>query len=148
MGKNKATTLAVLEKMHEIVTVGRLDRNALRAAFGPNVSDFQFGMAFSEAKRSLQAEGYFIKPNRKEPGVYIIATAEDVTEKALNKSRVALVKHGRRRMELIQNAQKHPGMDDEAKTRLQTEELLYGRTLQFMERALLRSQRQKPDGLE
>lgn len=146
-GKQKATTLAVLEKMHEIVTVGRLDRNALRAAFGPNVSDRQFGMAFWTASVALQAEGYFIKANPKERGVYVIATAEDVIQKAINKSRVALVNHGRRRMTLIQNAQKHPGMDDDAKSRLQTEELLYGRTLQFMERALLKSQRKKPDGL-
>jgi hypothetical protein len=146
--KSKATTLAVLEKMHEIVTVGKLDRNALRAAFGPKVTDFQFNMAFYAAKYALESEGYFIKPNRKEPGVYLIATAEDVTEKVVNKSRVALVDHGRRRMKLIQHAQKHPGMDQEAKTRLQTEELLYGRTLQFMERALLKSQRKKPEGLE
>jgi hypothetical protein len=145
--KTKATTLAVLEKMNEIVTVGRLDKHALRNAFGPNITEFQFNMAFSAAKHALQAEGYFIKPNRKEPGVYVIATAEDVLDKALNKSRVALVNHGRRRMVLIQNAQKSPAMDGEARTQLQTEELLYGRTLQFMERALLKAQRAKPDGL-
>jgi len=145
--KRKATTLAVLEKLHEIVTVGKLDRHALRAAFGPNISDFQFGMAFSEAKRHLRSEGYFIKPTPKEPGVYVIATAEDVMDKALNKSRLALVNHGRRRMELIQDAQKHVGMDEEGRARIQTEELLYSRTLQFMERSLLKSQRKKPDGL-
>jgi hypothetical protein len=148
MSDKKATTLAVIEKVREIAIIGRLDRRALRSAFGPNVSDFQFGMAFYTAKRALEEEGYFIKPSRKEPGVYVISTAEDVQEKALNKSRTALVKAGRRRMELIQHAQKHPWMDDDARNRLQTEEMLYGRTLQFMERALLRSQRKRPDGLE
>ncbi len=148
MGKAKATTLAVLEKMHEIVTVGRLNRLALRAAFGPSVSDLQFGRAFSTARRELRAEGYFIKSDPKERGCYVIATAEDVKTKALDTSRRRVVDVARERMTLIQDAQKHRGMDEEAKGRLRTEELLYGRTLQFMERALLKAQRKRPEGLE
>lgn len=146
--KRQETTLALLEKLHSMVTVGRMDKKALRAAFGPAVTDFQFNMAFSAARAALQHEGYFIKASRKEPGVCLIATAEDVADKALNKSRVALATKGRQRMVLIQDAQKHVGMDEESRTRLKTEELLYGRTLQFMERALLKSQRKKPEGLE
>jgi hypothetical protein len=148
MADKKATTLAVIEKVREIATIGRLDRKALRSAFGPNISDFQYTMAEREAREALQHEGFFIKTSPKHPGFWLVSTAEDVTRKALETSRRKVVRVARGRMTIIQDAQKHPGMDDEAKNRLQTEELLYGRTLQFMERALLKSQRKRPEGLE
>lgn len=148
MSKSKETTLAMVDRLHEIVQVGRLSKTALRAAFGPNISEFQFGRAFSEARRMLRDEGYFIKPDVKNRGTYIIATAEDVTTLAMDKTRHKVVKTARDRMAIIQAAQRHPGMDDDSRSRLQTEELLYGRTLQFMERSLLKSQRKKPEGLE
>lgn len=146
--KTASTTAILVDKLRDLVTVGEINTNALRAVFGPSVSDIQFRMALSRARKMFEHEGFFVKPDRKRPGYLIVATAEDVSVKALETSRLAIVKKSRQRMVLVQDAQKIPTLDDESKTRLQTEELLYGRTLQFIERALLKSQRKRPDGLE
>lgn len=142
------TTLTLLDRLRQdIVKNGQLNRLMLRAAFGPAITDRAFGIAFSKARAQLQSEGLFIKPVPGKTGLYTIATPEDVTHKALDTSRTAVVKQIRKRGELLVDAQKHAGLDEESRSRINAEEIVYSRFVQIAERSLLKAQRKKPEGL-
>lgn len=143
------TTLAIFDRMKgEIVSNGRLNKHMLRAAFGPEISDRKFGMAWHYARMQLEEEGYFLKPVRGESGMYAIATPDDVADKALNKSRLKVVKAVDRRSDLLRNAQRHIGLDDGSRSRLNAEEIIYSRFQEVAHRALLRREKKQPAGLE
>lgn len=149
LGVVATTTVALLDKFREeIVKDGKLNRLMLRAAFGPEVTDRAFGVAFSLARAQLEADGLFIKPVPGKTGMYAIASPEDVTRKAVDGSRLAVVRSIRKRGALLVNAQKHRGLDEESRQKLNAEEIVYSRFVQVAERMLLKSQRKKPDGLE
>jgi hypothetical protein len=149
VAEKQSTTLAVFDRMKaEIVSGGQLNKHMLRAAFGPDITDRRFGMSFHHARMQLEDEGYFLKPVRGKSGVYAIATADDVADKALNKSRLRVVKAVDRRQDILRNAQKHAGLDEESRQRLNAEEVVYSRFQQVAHRALLKRERKMPEGLE
>ena len=77
--EKQTTTITVFDRMKaEIVSNGQLNRHMLRAAFGPDITDRKFGMAFHYARMQLEEEGYFLKPVKGKSGMYAIATADDV----------------------------------------------------------------------
>lgn len=145
---DRTTTLVLLERMRSLIVAdGQVNKHALRASFGDQVTDRQFGMAWSQYAKELRSEGLFIKPTPGQCGIYRIASAEDVVKKAIDTSRHAVVKKIRDRGELLVNAQKCCGLDEESRVRLNTEEVVYSRFVQVAERMLLKASKKKPEGL-
>jgi hypothetical protein len=141
------TSLVLKDRLSSALSAGQIDTRALRSAF-PNLSDHQFAFALFKWRRDLRKTGVFLTPVTGKPGVLERSTAEQVVHKAMESSRLAVVRKVRDRGDLLVAAQKTSGLDEESRSKLNAEEIVYSRFVQVAERMLLKSQRKKPEGLE
>jgi hypothetical protein len=128
----------------EIQERGVVDKEKLYASF-PEMSQASIDCALIKVAARFEANGIFIHQAK---GKLVVRTTEEAEDFARNSRRRKVVRVGRRYGEGLVNLQKVNGLSEELRIQANAEELVQARVQLYLERALLRSMRKRPKGLE